>query len=120
MIKSYNNIYEFKQDLTVVKEKKELYGEVYTPFTLIDKIISLIPINNFKNIHKKWLDIGAGTGYFSVYLYFKLFENLKNDFINVNRFNIEANFPKKTTSLSVIDRQIQPFVSQALGLCFIF
>ena len=82
MIKSYNNIYEFKQDLTVVKEKKELYGEVYTPFTLIDKIISLIPINNFKNIHKKWLDIGAGTGYFSVYLYFKLFENLKNDFIN--------------------------------------
>ena len=79
MIKNYNNIVEIKQDLIVVKERKELYGEVFTPFSLIDKIISLIPIEHFKNKNKKWLDIGAGSGYFSIYLYFKLFENLKNN-----------------------------------------
>ena len=40
MIKNYNNINEIKQNLIVVKERKELYGEVFTPFSLIDKIIS--------------------------------------------------------------------------------
>ena len=78
MIENYNNINEIKQNLCVIKERKELYGEVFTPFSLIDKIISLIPIENFKNKNKKWLDIGAGSGYFSIFLYFKLFENLKN------------------------------------------
>jgi len=85
MIKNYNNITEIKQDLTVIKERKELYGEVFTPFNLIDKIISLIQIEHFKNKNKKWLDIGAGSGYFSIYLYFKLFENLKNQFKNDNQ-----------------------------------
>jgi len=84
MIKNYNNINEIKQNLTVIKERKELYGEVFTPFSLIDKIMSLIPIENFKNKNKKWLDIGAGSGYFSIFLYFKLFENLKNYFKNEN------------------------------------
>ena len=71
MIENYNNINEIKQNLCVIKERKELYGEVFTPFSLIDKIISLIPIENFKNKNKKWLDIGAGSGYFSIFLYFK-------------------------------------------------
>ena len=84
MIKNYNNINEIKQNLIVVKERKELYGEVFTPFSLIDKIISLIPTENFKNKNKKWLDIGAGSGYFSIFLYFKLFENLKPQFKHEN------------------------------------
>lgn len=84
MIKNYNNINEIKQNLIVVKERKELYGEVFTPFSLIDKIISLIPIENFKNKNKKWLDIGAGSGYFSIFLYFKLFENLNSQFKNLD------------------------------------
>ena len=84
MIKNYNNIYEIKQELNVVKERKELYGEVFTPFTLINDIISLIPIENFKNKNKKWLDIGAGSGYFSIFLYFKILENLKPEFKNEN------------------------------------
>ena len=82
MIKNYNNINEIQQDLSVNKERKELYGEVFTPFILINKIITLISNDNFQNENNKWLDIGAGSGYFSIYLYFKLFENLKKKFIN--------------------------------------
>ena len=82
MLKKYNNNDEIKQNLNIIKERKEIYGEVFTPFNLIEKMFSLIPNEHFKNKNKKWLDIGAGSGYFSIFLYFKLFENLKNDFEN--------------------------------------
>ena len=40
---------------------------------------------------------------------------LKKDFINVNKFNAEANLPKKITSFSVIDKQMQPSFLEAVG-----
>lgn len=83
MIKNFNNINEINNDIKVSKEKKEIYGEVFTCFDLIDNIITLIPIHIFKNKNLKWLDIGAGSGFFSIKLYFKLLENLKNNFENI-------------------------------------
>jgi len=74
--KSYN------QDLTVNSENKLLYGEIFTPFSLIEKMFELIPNHLFYDKNLKWLDPGAGTGYFSVYLYFKLFETLKDSIPN--------------------------------------
>ena len=40
--------------------------------------------------------------------------------MNVNKFNIEPNLPKKITSFSVIDKQIQPSLLHAIGWCLIF
>ena len=64
------------------QEKKELYGEVFTPYILIEMMLTSIPIKHFTNKNNIWLDIGAGTGYYSIYLYYKLFENLKKSFFS--------------------------------------
>ena len=45
-------------------------------------MFDLIPNHLFYDKNLKWLDPGAGTGYFSVYLYFKLFETLKDNIPN--------------------------------------
>ena len=59
------------------KEKKELYGEVRTPLKFVEKVLSIIPDNIYKNPHLKWLDPGAGTGNFSIILYYKLMKHLE-------------------------------------------
>ena len=82
MIKNYK-IEEFKE----IKNKKkisykidkELYGEVLTPFFFIEKIFNIFPNELFKNPNLKWLDPGSGTGNFSIFLYYKLLENLDLD-----------------------------------------
>ena len=67
-----------KQHFEVSKEIRYKYGEINTPFFLINKMLELIPLNEFKNPHKKWLDIGSGCGYFSMVLYKKLYLNLSD------------------------------------------
>ena len=66
------------QDFNVSKQDKEHYGIIYTPFSLIKKIVDLLPSTFFNNPDNRWLDMGAGTGYFSIYLYHKLFQSLQN------------------------------------------
>ena len=74
MLSDINN---YKQNLTTDKEKKNLYGEIFTPFSLIKKIFDLIPEEAFSDRNKKWLDPGSGTGYFSIFLFCKLNNGLK-------------------------------------------
>lgn len=71
-----------KQDLSVNIEYKQNYGEVHTPFLLIEKMFKLIPEPWFSDPTKKWLDPGAGRGYFSMYLYMKLMLGLFDIFPN--------------------------------------
>ena len=59
------------------KEDKNNYGIVYTPNSLVDKILDLIPLEHYKNPALKWLDIGAGNGAFSLNLYNRLMNNLE-------------------------------------------
>ena len=70
------DIYNYKQDFSLNLEKKMLYGEILTPFKLINEMFDMFPDNLFLDKDKKWLDAGAGTGYFSIALYFKLFNFL--------------------------------------------
>ena len=70
MIKNYK-LQDIKEEICK-KENKELYGEVFTPFSFTSKILDVIPEDTFKNPNLKWLDPGAGTGNFSIILYFKL------------------------------------------------
>ena len=54
-------INEYEQRLISKKEDKEQYGEINTPFSLIDTILDLFPEKVFENPNLKWLDpLGHG------------------------------------------------------------
>jgi tRNA1(Val) A37 N6-methylase TrmN6 len=63
------NIAEFIQDFNVTREDKLKYGEIYTPFSLIRNMLSLFEPSIYTKKNMKWLDTGAGTGYFSIILF---------------------------------------------------
>lgn len=67
-----------KQNLEVNTEYKQSYGEVHTPYQLIEKMFSLLPASIFSDPSKRWLDPGAGRGYFSIYLFEKLMNGLQD------------------------------------------
>jgi hypothetical protein len=69
---------QVKQHFEVSKEIRYKYGEINTPFFLVNQMLDLIPVDEFKNPHKKWLDIGTGCGYFSMVLYKKLYLGLSD------------------------------------------
>jgi len=66
------NFIDYKQDLTTNIENKVNYGEIHTNFSLIEKMMDLIPEFYFENPDLKWLDPGCGFGYFSMILFKKL------------------------------------------------
>ena len=67
---------EFIQDFTVAKEDKLLYGEIYSPFSLIKNMLGLFDQSVFSNKYAKWLDTGAGSGFFSMVLFDQLNKGL--------------------------------------------
>ena len=60
---------DFVQDFTVSKQDKLQYGAIYSPFSLIKNMLNLFDPQVFTNKESKWLDTGAGTGYFSMFLF---------------------------------------------------
>jgi len=73
------------QTILFSKEKKEKYGEIFTPYTLIHKMFQLIDDDVFSDPANKWLDPGAGTGYFSIFLFWKLDSGLSNIIKNIDK-----------------------------------
>jgi tRNA1(Val) A37 N6-methylase TrmN6 len=59
----------YKQAYKVSKADKLEYGEIYTPFTLIQQMLNLFEPSVFQDPSKTWLDVGAGQGYFSMLLF---------------------------------------------------
>jgi tRNA1(Val) A37 N6-methylase TrmN6 len=68
--------------MSISKEDKNNYGIVYTPNSLVDKILDLIPLEHYKNPTLKWLDIGAGNGAFSLNMYNRLMNTLSTTIPN--------------------------------------
>lgn len=66
----------FQQQFIVSNENKTLYGEVNTPFSLIQDMLDLFPSNIFENPSLRWLDVACGSGYFMMVLYKKLMSSL--------------------------------------------
>lgn len=66
----------FEQTFNVSKEDKIEYGEIYTPFSLINKMLDLFDQTVFMQPDKRWLDVGAGLGYFSLSLFERLNQGL--------------------------------------------
>ena len=72
------NIENYKEIYISSQEQKLIYGEIFTSFYLINEMFDLLPQEIFKNKDTKWLDVGAGTGKFSIILYQRLYNNLKD------------------------------------------
>jgi tRNA1(Val) A37 N6-methylase TrmN6 len=81
------DVNSFKQNFNIDKEIRYKYGEINTPFFLINKILDLIDPYEFENPDKKWLDIGTGSGYFSIILYKRLFKGLEKKIKNTQERN---------------------------------
>lgn len=81
-ITSQFNIDEYTQHFNVSLADKLKYGEIHTPFILIKQIFALFDPMVFTQKNKKWLDLGAGRGYFSMYLFTQLNEGLKQIIID--------------------------------------
>jgi len=69
---------DYEQNLSINQEAKLLYGEILTPFSLIDDMYDMLPKEAFSDPNKKWLDAGAGTGFFTINLFWRLYEGLKD------------------------------------------
>ena len=76
-----NNIL-YDQDITIDNLNKSLYGEVFTPYSLIKDMFCMFPIEVFKNKNLKWLDTGAGCGFFSIFLFHTLLISLYDEIPN--------------------------------------
>lgn len=74
----------YKQEFEVPKEIRYKYGEINTPFFFIEKMFALLDACEFNDPNKKWLDIGSGKGYFSIYLFKKLFNGLEMAIPNID------------------------------------
>jgi tRNA1(Val) A37 N6-methylase TrmN6 len=70
------DIQQFKQDFTVSPADKGEYGEIYTPFSLINQMLDLFPPAVFTDPTKTWLDLGAGQGYFAMLVFDRLNKGL--------------------------------------------
>jgi hypothetical protein len=77
--KLYLTLDEKQQNFKPTSENKTLYGEVNTPYSLINEMLDLIETENndaFSNPNLKWLDPACGCGYYAHVLYVRLMKGL--------------------------------------------
>jgi tRNA1(Val) A37 N6-methylase TrmN6 len=66
----------FKQNFNTSQADKLEYGEIITPFALINQMLDLFDPQVFSDSRKRWLDVGAGQGYFSIAIFDRLNQGL--------------------------------------------
>jgi hypothetical protein len=69
---SIHTLSTFKQEVKVSLADKLEYGEIHTPFALIEQMLDLFAPAVFQDPHKTWFDVGAGQGYFSMCVFARL------------------------------------------------
>jgi len=97
------NLATYKQSFNVSLQNKNKFGEVNTDFSLVTKILNLIPMHKFKN------DPCCGCGYFSIILYKLLDKHIPilddnerhNHIITKMMFMVEIN-PEHITGLKTL------------------
>jgi SAM-dependent methyltransferase len=97
------NLLQFKmppsQDLSVNAHNKTNYGEIHTPFALIDEMLGTLPAAVWSNPELRWLDPGCGRGYFAE----KIAERLG------------ANRPAKMLTLVEVNPEHKALLEQKFG-----
>ena len=64
------------------QEEKKKYGEVFTPFKLINEMLDKLPKKVWKNKNYKWFDPANGMGNFPIAIYLRLMKGLKEKIPN--------------------------------------
>lgn len=68
---------KIEQFLTVRKEEKDQYGEVFTPFSVIQEMLDQLPPTVWKDPTLTWLDPANGIGNFPMVVYKRLMHGLE-------------------------------------------
>ena len=84
---SLHENYDFIKQ-TFPKDHKQKMGAVFTSFSFIESMFSLFDAKIFTNDQYKWCDLGCGSGYFSIVLYYKLMNGLASTIPNKNERSI--------------------------------
>ena len=74
---------KLEENLNININNKKKYGEVFTPFSLINQMLDMMDQNLFLDKNNTFLDMGAGTGNFSICLFYKLKNTLKTEIPNL-------------------------------------
>lgn len=70
--------------LPVRENEKNKFGEVFTPFELIEQMLDKLPPSVWKNPDLKWLDPANGIGNFPMVVYKKLMDKLPETYKDTN------------------------------------
>ena len=80
------NIIEMKKliedNLTIKKEEKNKFGEVFSQLTFINEMLDTLPSYVWSNPNLKWLDPANGIGNFPIIVYERLMKGLEKSFSN--------------------------------------
>lgn len=76
---------EKNQCFMVSQERKEKFGEVNSPFSLIKQMLNSFPPEIFSNPNLKWLDPCVGCGYYPIVLYQYLNNGLREIIKNAKK-----------------------------------
>jgi len=103
----------FKQVFDVSNNNKAIYGEVHTDFTVVNKILDLIPSYYYTNPSLKWLDPCSGRGYFPMVLYKKLYNSLSSVITDNN--SRSKHILSKNIFINEINLQHKKFLIKLFG-----
>lgn len=116
----------YKQTILVSKSNKIQYGEINTPFWLINKMLDCFPQEIFNNKDLKWLDPCCGCGYFMIIVFKRLFEGLKNQIPDENErekhiienmlFMVEINIENKNKLFDLFGENANIFIYDFLSM----
>jgi type I restriction-modification system DNA methylase subunit len=79
LIDNKDKLLEFIENNLKPKEtEKKKFGEVFTPISLINEMLDVIPAKVFQDKKLKWFDPANGMGNFPIVVYLRLMEELKD------------------------------------------
>lgn len=70
-------IERFRKYIPVGKVEKKSFGEVFTPFTLVNEMLDTLPIEVWSNPNLKWADLCNGMGNFMIVIIKRLMIGLR-------------------------------------------
>jgi hypothetical protein len=91
---------------------KAKYGEIYTPRSLVESTLDMLPNECFSDPSTTWLDPGAGTGHFSLVLFHRLMNGL--------RYAIPSVIERKSHIIGKMLHMVELKPSNAARLCALF
>jgi hypothetical protein len=78
-ISDKKKLLEFIDDnLTPKKKEKQLYGEVFTPLSLVEEMLDTLPSAIWSDPKLKFLEPGSGMGNFTICVFYRLMKGLKS------------------------------------------